>query len=189
MARKGKRNKYAAKAKKSKMLSGMMGQLETKKNIKNTALETGKDLLFGVVGGGFIGAAIGKPSLAAGAVITGIGHYMGNKLITTIGFGMMASGGLVKSKSVNGTDGLEGVKERMTEFKNALLERSFIDKLLPAKKTQATNGMGSVQYFNYADEELQGNLAALDAIEKELLLTNGYAGQDVILNSWQEQIL
>ena len=73
-----KKNRYSQKAKKKHFLSGMNEELPTKGNAKNTLLETGKDILIGVVGGGLIGAIIGKPSLAVGIITTGAGHYTDN---------------------------------------------------------------------------------------------------------------
>src|SRR5437762_11592738 len=97
-----KKNRYAKKAKKKHFLSGMNGELPTKGNPKNTVLETGKDVLVGVLGGGLIGAAIGKPSLIVGIATTGVGHFTGNKLVQILGIGMMAASGFNKSTSVNG---------------------------------------------------------------------------------------
>src|SRR5215212_5300987 len=95
-----RKNRYQKKAKKKHFLSGINGGLSTKGNAKNTMLETGKDILIGVLGGGLIGAAIGKPSLLIGIVTTGAGHYTGNKLVQVLGIGMMAGGGFQKSTTV-----------------------------------------------------------------------------------------
>ena len=91
-----KKNRYSQKAKKKHFLSGMNEELPTKGNAKNTLLETGKDILIGVLGGGLIGAVIGKPSLAVGIITTGAGHYTDNKLIQLLGIGMMAANGFQK---------------------------------------------------------------------------------------------
>jgi hypothetical protein len=65
-----KKNRYQKQAKKKHFLSGMNEGLPTKGDAKNTMLETGKDILIGVLGGGLIGAAIGKPSMIVGIVTT-----------------------------------------------------------------------------------------------------------------------
>ena len=52
-------NRYVQNAKKKTFMQHMSTGLDTKGNVKNTVLETGKDLLVGVIGGGLIGAAIG----------------------------------------------------------------------------------------------------------------------------------
>lgn len=74
------------------------GQLNTKGDIKNSLLETGKELLVTVIIGGVAGAAIGRPSLLIGAGVKGVGHYMGYRMLSLLGVGMMASDGF-QSKS------------------------------------------------------------------------------------------
>jgi hypothetical protein len=168
MAKGKKKNKYARKAKQASVLS--MQSLPTKGDVKNTLLETGKDLLIGVVGGGLAGAAIGKPSLLIGAAITGAGHYTENRLISILGIGMMAANGF-QGSSVNGLEGLEGVKERVMAYKDSFSQKLFLDKVLK-KKASATNGIGELQYFNYQNEAnfngMNGELAALDSIEQQI---------------------
>jgi len=161
-----KKNRYSQKAKKKHFLSGMNEELPTKGNAKNTLLETGKDILIGVLGGGLIGAVIGKPSLAVGIITTGAGHYTDNKLIQLLGIGMMAANGFQKSGSVSGLEGLEGVKERLQAYRESLSEKFYLDKIL--KKKGATNGFGELQYFSYPGSSVNGELAALDDIENQL---------------------
>src|SRR5438552_4644444 len=116
-----KKNRYQKQAKKKHFLAGMNEGLPTKGDAKNTMLETGKDVLIGVLGGGLIGAAIGKPSLIVGIVTTGAGHYTGNKLVQILGIGMMASNGFQKSSTtVSGLEGLDGVKERIQAYKESM---------------------------------------------------------------------
>ena len=178
--KKGKKNQYAAKAKKADIISGMTHELPTKDNVKNTLLETGKDLLIGVVGGGLVGAAIGKPSLLIGLGITGAGHYTGNHLGTLFGIGLMAANGFQKSKTVEGLEGMDiqSVKDRMTAYKDNFIEKTYLDKVLPmkgeGKSKEETNGFGSLQFFNYPNDmngaynELNNELSALDSIEKQI---------------------
>ena len=161
-----KKNRYSQKAKKKHFLSGMNEDLPTKGNAKNTLLETGKDILIGVLGGGLIGAVIGKPSLAVGIITTGAGHYTDNKLIQLLGIGMMAANGFQRAGSVSGLEGLEGVKERLQAYKESLSEKFYLDKIL--KKKGATNGIGELQYFSYPGSSVNGDLAALDDIENQL---------------------
>jgi hypothetical protein len=161
-----KKNRYSQKAKKKHFLSGMNEELPTKGNAKNTLLETGKDILIGVVGGGLIGAIIGKPSLAVGIITTGAGHYSDNKLIQLLGIGMMAANGFQKSGAVSGLEGLAGVKERLQAYKESMSEKFYLDKIL--KKKGATNGIGELQYFSYPGSSVNGELAALDDIENQL---------------------
>jgi len=170
MAKGNSKNRYKKKANKKHFLSGMNEGLPTKGNIKNTALESGKDILVGVLGGGLIGAVIGKPAILVGIGVTGIGHYTGNKLLHLIGIGMMAGNTFQKATtSVSGLEGLDGVKERLQAYRESLKEKFFLDKLMKKKSgaTQATNGVGELQYFSYPDN-MNGHLAALDDIEQQI---------------------
>jgi hypothetical protein len=162
---KSRKKQYAKKAKRNGFMQGFSSQLDTKGNVKNTALETGKDILVGVLGGGLIGAAIGKPSLIVGIVTTGVGHYSGNKLTQLLGLGIMAANGFQKNATVSGLEGLDGVKERIQAYKESFSEKLYLDKI--KKKTSSsgtTSGFGDLQYFSYPN----GDLAALDAIEDQL---------------------
>ena len=165
MAKKRKKQ-YAKNAKRKSFMQGFGSELDTKGNVKNTVLETGKDILVCVLGGGLIGAAIGRPSLAIGIVTTGIGHYSGNKLTQLVGLGMMAANGFQKSTSVSGLEGLDGVKERLQAYKENFSEKLYLDKFKKKSTTtaQTTSGIGELQYFSYPNNDL----AALDAIEDQL---------------------
>jgi hypothetical protein len=158
-----KKNRYQKKARKKGFLSVRGDRLNTKGNIKNSSLETGKDVLIGVIGGGLVGAAIGKPSLIIGIATTGIGHYTGNKLVQILGLGMMA-GGTFKSASVSGLNGMDGIKERLQVFKATLSDKFYMDKL---KKKVGAAGIGELQYFTYPDSSM-GELAALSDIERQI---------------------
>ena len=162
------KNQYKQKARKKGFLTGMNEELPTKGNVKNTMLETGKDLLVAVLGGGLIGSAIGRPSLAIGIVATGTGHYTQSRMLTLLGIGMMAANGFQKGKSVNGLEGLDGVKERLMAYKENFSEKLYLDKILKQKSAAATNGIGGLQYFNY-DQEMNGGLNALNSIEDQLI--------------------
>ncbi len=167
MARTAKKRKtqYARKAKRKNILQGFGSQLATKGSLKNTAIETGKGILVGVLGGGLIGAAIGRPSLLVGIVTTGLGHYSGNKLTQLLGLGLMAANGFQKNKTVSGLEGLDGIKERMQAYKESFSEKLYLDKLKnKGLSPGTTSGFGDLQYFNYPN----GDLAALDAIEDQL---------------------
>lgn len=168
-----KKNKHASKAKKANVLA-IAHELDTKGNAKHSAIESVKDLVVGVVGGGLAGAAVGKPSLLVGFGTSLIGHYMGSSLATSFGLGMMASGGYqIGSGAVNGTSmsGLDGAKERMKAFGANIKQRLYIDKIIKPKeetKEETTNGMGSVQYFKYPQQNQELDMGALDNIESEI---------------------
>lgn len=162
------KNRYTKKAKKKHFLSHMNEGLPTKGDVKNTFLETGKDLLVGVIGGGLIGAAIGKPSLIIGTVVTGVGHYTDSKLATIFGIGMMASNGFQGGKATNGLSGLDGIKERMQAYKDSFSEKLFIDKLMKGKAPKSEKTVGELQYFTHPGGDWQSSLAALDSIEEQV---------------------
>jgi hypothetical protein len=163
---KRKKARYTRKGKRQTMMQGFGSDLKTEGSIKNTAIETGKGILVGVLGGGLLGAAIGKPSFVVGILTTGVGHYAGNKLTQMLGIGMMAANGFAKTNStVSGIEGLDGVKERIQAFKESFSEKLYLDKLKKKGITDGTtSGFGELQYFTYPNNDL----AALDAIENQL---------------------
>ena len=67
---KRKKGRYTKKGKRQTMMQGFGSELKTEGSIKNTAIETGKAVLVGVLGGGLLGAAIGKPSFIVGILTT-----------------------------------------------------------------------------------------------------------------------
>jgi hypothetical protein len=173
-----RKNQYAKRSAKNSLLGEIAQKQETKGSMKGTLIETGKDLVVGVIGGGIVGALIGKTSLLLGAVVTAVGHYTDNRLISSLGFGMMASNGFQpKNSGVSGPENqdiLEGAKERVMAFKDSFSEKLFLDKFLK-KSEPATNGMGDVQYFTYPDDQSQSQLGAgeidltvLDQLENQV---------------------
>lgn len=165
------KNVYARKHKKNSLLGNITAEMETKGDGKASAIETFKDLVIGVVGGGLVGSAIGKYSLLAGAAVTGTGYYIKNKLVTSLGFGMMAANGFQKKEdSVSGLDGetagLEGAKERVLAFKDTFSQKLFLDKLVKKKPESGTNGVGEVQYFVYPNQNLEGKELDMSALER-----------------------
>src|SRR5689334_4392655 len=160
------KNKYAKKAERAQFLS-MTSGLDTKGNFKNTLIETGKDLLVGVIAGGIVGSAVGKPSLGIGVGVTAFGHYRGSRLLSLFGIGMMAANGFQSSSSVSGVDdGLEGVKDRVMAFKDSFSQKLYLDKIIKKKTGTTVTGMGDLQYFNYANEV--AGLAALSNVEDQI---------------------
>jgi len=164
-------NPYQKEKTKKNILSGITTPLKTKKSVQNSAIETGKDLVIGVIGGGIIGAALGRASLVTGLIVTGIGHYMESKITSTIGFGMMASSGLPTPKKENlsgkslGT--IEEAKERVSNFNESLKQKLFLDKLpILSKKSDKTT-----QKSGDAVEKTNEEMGALgDSREHEKLL-------------------
>jgi len=163
---KRKKARYTKKGKRQTMMQGFGSDLKTEGSMKNSAIETGKGILVGVLGGGLIGAALGKPSFIVGILTTGVGHYAGNKLTQMLGIGMMAANGFTKTApTVSGIEGLDGVKERLQAFKESFSEKLYLDKLKKKGISDGTtSGFGELQYFTYPNNDL----AALDAIENQL---------------------
>ena len=173
---KQKHNRYQKKAAKNSIVEHITHGLPTKHNVKNTLLETGKDLVIGVLGGGLVGAAIGKPSLLVGLGVAGIGHFTEHHLATLFGIGIMAANGFQK-QTVSGLDGMDGVKERLEAYKENFAEKLYIKHIIPKKLDSGVHGMGELQFFNYAHDidelnemrsELSNELKALDNIEKQI---------------------
>jgi hypothetical protein len=177
-----KPNKYEQEAKKKHFLSGITEDLETKGDLKNTAVETVKDVVVGVVAGGLLGAALGRISLALGAAVTGISHYTKSRLGTIFGVGLMASSSFLKpDQTVAGKedgDFLDGAKDRLSAFKDSVSHRLFLDKVLDTKAIEKTGDEkteGDVQYFVYpesAKNELKGttdmDMTDMERIEKQI---------------------
>lgn len=173
-----KENKYLQKAKKHALMvenSYMDSTKKSKGKIGKSLAYVGRDIVVTAVGGALTGALIGRGALVAGALVSGIGYYMGSQTATMFGAGMMASGGTITlSTAMNGVekDGMEGVKERFNAFKENFKRQLFLDKLIPAKKKKTddddgTNGVGEVQYFQHpsGNAELQGGTDGLDFTE------------------------
>ena len=179
------KNSYEQEAQKKSLLGAITQDLETKGDMKNSAIETLKDVVIGVVAGGVAGSAIGRASLI-GAAVTGLGHYYKSRLASVFGVGMMAANGFQQSgEQMKGTpkEGLEGVlegaKERVMNFKDTFQQKLYLDKVLKSKQTEekkeGTNGVGEVQYFTYPENKELGesttkelDLTALDRIEKQV---------------------
>ena len=167
------KKKEHEKAAKKKHTLAIIKKLETKGNAKNSAIETVKDLAVGVIGGGLVGAAVGKPSLLVGLGTSMIGHYTGSSLATSFGLGMMASGGYqIGSDAVHGTSlsGLDEAKERMKSFGDNIKKRFYLDKIIkPKEKDESTNGLGNVKYFKYPkSKEQELDMSALEHIEAQI---------------------
>lgn len=175
------KNKYEKKSR-QKGLSGTPTAItqDTKGNVKNSLMETGKDLLIGVIGGGVAGAVIGRASLILGAGVTLASYYFGSREAAMFGVGMMAANGFQKmTGTVNGPEdleGLDGVKDRLLTFKDSFSQKLWLDKIIKKKPAaKPTNGLGEVQYFTYPQQESlpvgevgEVDLSALDKIEEQI---------------------
>lgn len=178
------KNTYAAKSKQKGLLGlPSMSAKETKGDIKGSLLETGKDLVIGVIGGGVAGAVVGRASLILGVGVTLASYYMGSKEAAMFGVGMMAANGFQKlTGTVNGVNdpeltGFEGVKDRVMTFKDTFSQKLWLDKILKKDPAKAVSGLGEVQYFTYPQDALpvgdvdeigELDLSALDKLEQQI---------------------
>ncbi|WP_338769889.1 hypothetical protein WAF17_10795 [Bernardetia sp. ABR2-2B] len=105
-------------SKKSKNEIQKLFTANTEKDAKASAVQA---IAHGVcaVAGGAMGATIGKPSLLASFPIIFAGKYFDQDYVTSIGAGMAAN--VTSPKSVNGLEGVEGIKEAFNP--KAALER------------------------------------------------------------------
>ena len=116
-----------------------------KSNAKDSLLEVGKHLSTGVLGM-VAGSAVGRYSLALGALTIFGGAYYGKDWITSAGVGMAFSNGFGgKPQATNGVDGfkdnLEDAKDRAITSLKAIGKKLYLDKLSPtmAKKMALGN--------------------------------------------------
>jgi len=164
-----KKTIYEKKKKKKNLLGSITADLETKHNLENTAIETGKDAVVGVLGGGIIGAAIGRASLLIGVAVTAIGHYTQSRLASIFGVGMMASNGFQKSdNSVNGTGSIvDDAKERVLTFKDNFSQKLYLDKIKkPAKEKETNNSINKLLKSSAETKLLPAKTAATGEEEK-----------------------
>src|ERR1700757_2829450 len=84
---------YKSKHNRKHALHGTAASANMKEELKESAMETGKDILVGVVGGGITGMLLGKSSLLLGAGVTGYGHFAKKPMARIFGMGMMMGGG------------------------------------------------------------------------------------------------
>ena len=164
--------KKKSKYKRKRALNGTSTAKTTGAKVKDSLIQTGKDLLIGVIGGGIAGAVIGKPSLLIGAGVTGYGHYANKPTLTTFGIGMMAASGF--NAGVNSTQGIDGfsaedVKARIMNFKDSFTSKLFLDKIIKKKAGENTNGVGAVQYFEYPNENKELDFSALDRLQNQIV--------------------
>jgi len=146
-----KKNKYEKKAKEKAFLGEVPAAVQnenTTETAKRTGMDTAADAISGIAGG-FAGAAMGKYSFFSGLGISALSHAfkkklgdMGTRLGSLFGIGMI-TGGVVKAtdKGVSGPDDkkpnrIEDAKERMTIFKEGLLDSMHLNKLFEKKKKE-----------------------------------------------------
>lgn len=167
--------KTKSKYKRKRALHGAVTTGKTvSEKVKDSAIQTGKDLLIGVIGGGIAGAVIGKSSLLIGAAVTGYGHYAQKPTVATFGIGMMAASGFnAGTNSTQGIDGFskEDVKARLMNFKDSFTSKLFLDKVFKKKEKteEGTKGVGAVETYTYPQENRELDFSALNRLENQIL--------------------
>lgn len=154
----------------------------TKGEVKKTVYKTLANTAVAILGGGLVSAIIGKPSFILGLVVTGAGYYKDVPYLAPLGIGMMATSHLSSNENTSTNTGVSGfsikeetanAKNRLVSFKDSLLSKTYIDKVIKPKAKsstsanrstettteETTNGFGSVQ----------DNLNVLDNIEQQLV--------------------
>ncbi len=186
-----------SKYKRKRALNGTFATDKTvTEKVKESAMQTGKDLLIGVIGGGIVGAVIGKSSLLIGAGVTGYGHYANKPTLATFGIGMMAASGF--NAGTNATQGIDGftmddVKARLMNFKDSFTSKLFLDKVFKkkeqAEKTDAgTKGVGEVDDYTSSNQNKELDFSALNRLENQILQSGAEYQKSVQGTNEEEEI-
>jgi len=104
-------------------------ELPTEDKLNNTIKSTGIDLVAGVLLGGAAGAILGRYSFVGGLGVTFLGHYMDNKIISSMGLGMMAGCTYANFKDKTAKSKAETITGRLELFKDDTLKKLWLDKI------------------------------------------------------------
>ena len=160
------------------------GEKKTSKSKITPAVAEGFLSLGSIVLGAWAGAAIGKPSLAAGVILAGggltlktakpemekLGHYT-----MLLGLGMTVGHADVPAEStpstVQGLSGLDGwladATARAKSYGKGLLKKTYLNHIEAiAKATGTEEGMGNPSYYGPNGEQL--SMSQADALIKQL---------------------
>jgi hypothetical protein len=138
--------------------------------IKATAMETGKDILIGVIGGGIAGLLLGKSSLLIGAGVTGYGHFENKPFFRTFGLGMMMGGGATAAQQAMSGLSPDDIKARIVSFKDSFLSKLYLDKVFTdgaKKKTVEGADEDVVNMDGLGENDL--DFSALTRMEQQVL--------------------
>ena len=155
--------------------------MEKSENVKDSLIETGKNLGSGLVGM-VAGSAVGRHSLWIGAVTIFGGAWYQHDWLTSAGVGMVASNGFGNRNEANvsGVDGFQdeisNAKERAISSLKALGKKIYLDKLSPSLGEKL--GLGDLEdtSFIMLDEDPQdvndfmGELAEFDTSEVDEII-------------------
>lgn len=166
--------------------------MEKKVAIKDSLIETGKNLGSGLVGM-VAGSAVGRHSLWIGAATIFGGAWYQFDWLTSAGVGMVASNGF-GSRNEEGTSGLDGFQDEVANAKNralsslkALGKKVYLDKLSPSLSEKlGLNGMedGTVLMLNGETGDI-GNFDTSEVDEIIRQLENGNADNLIAQTEFQ----
>ena len=154
------------------------------------AVKGGGILVLTAVGGGFLGAAIGKHSFILGIPVAMAGKYYNNEYIVAAGLGMSVANGFQNAnKPLSGTGEVDGfdvkqmaqdAKDRVGKFFDNFKEKLYMS---PADSTDSkaptsdgsTNGLAgneNVQYFINPMSTKDLDLSAMERVEQQVAALN-----------------
>jgi hypothetical protein len=160
------------------------------------AVKGGGILVLTAVGGGFLGAAIGKHSFFLGIPVAMTGKYFDNEYIVAAGLGMSVANGFQNAtKPLSGTNGVDGfdakqmaqdAKDRVSKFFDNFKDKLYISPEQPVDPSLqvpattsasdgSTNGLGAnenVQYFINPMSTNDLDLSAMERVEQQIAAMN-----------------
>lgn len=147
----------------------------TKGQVKESFFKGLAYMTISVLGGGLLTAVIGKPAFIIGAGLTVIGYYKDNRWLPPLGLGMMASSTLIPNEGVTGVSGFslkqetENAKNRLISFKDSLLSKTYIDKVIKPKASSTSNRTSVLEETTNGFGSVNDNLNVLNQIEQQLV--------------------
>src|SRR4051812_32823658 len=127
MKKKGKQNKG-----KSKTAVARIGLFDRRDN--KPVLQSQGAIIASTFTGAFAGALMGKPSLYSGLATAILGCVAKMPVVTSLGMGMVVSGGYQFASGLNGAP-VAGVKERVKAFGEDFKQRLYLDKIFKKDET------------------------------------------------------
>lgn len=169
------------KKSKSKFKPNEWLEMETKGNLKDTAIKTGTQFGAGVVGGAVLTAVMGKWSFLPALILMSAGNYADKPVISTLGTGMAASSlTLAVDDALNGVEGFDlkteagKAKQRLINLKDAFMSRTYLNKVFAKKeKKDEKKTQRKVSSGEELPEEMNGlnepGMTELENVEKQLI--------------------
>lgn len=176
------------------VLTPLLIKQSYKAKAKAAAVPFFKSLAAGLLGT-LVGKGLGRPSLLVGTAVTFAGHmhgahkeaekqlgsqsgagnvYNGDSPLVAFGIGMIAGGAMSRASADQTVEGktsyLDGVKDRLSEFKDDLYHRLYLDKFSSDGEPQKESGVGAITFTGkqYESGDITFSESELDKIEREL---------------------